>query len=270
MKSMTGYGKASAHIKGYGHVDAEIKTLNGKGLNVNLKMPQEFFEYEFDMRKIISGYFSRGNVTVALSYEYDESYMKKQVANKAELYEKMAGTIKRAELIPIILQEISKDMPQQKKMNRQTADTVISLIRKAAMKADRFRVSEGAQIQKEIKQYAAEMKKAVKTIEKHSKHSVKRKRDRLAGMLNDPEIIADNILAFADKIDIAEEISRFSVHLGKLQVTKSGTKLNFILQEMFREINTIAAKSESIEITESVIKVKEIIEKLKEQVMNIE
>lgn len=270
MRSMTGYGKACGHINLYGHVNVEIKTLNGKGLNLNMKMPQEFFEYEFEMRKLISGIFSRGNVTININTEYDDKYMRRLVSHKAALYEKMAVSIKRPELVQLIIQEMSRDIPQQKKIDRKTADAVMKLMKKAALRTEQFRKSEGTHIQKEIKAYAADMKKSIAIIEKHSGDSVKKKRQKLKQMLSDTEIIADSILAYADRIDIAEEVSRFRMHLKKLVSTKSGSRLNFILQEMFREINTIAAKSESIVITDNVIKVKEMIEKLKEQVMNIE
>ncbi len=271
MKSMTGFSKTFVNIKDYGNVSIEIKTLNSKNININCKTPNELSYLEFQIRKLIRNYIHRGTITCMIKTDYSEQYIKKMLKKRYEILKNVFKDFENNDIMKFIISDFIENNTMIKTIDKKTEKKIFAQIQKTLKEVIKFRVKEGGEIRKEYDDYIKLMNDYIKVIEKEYPKSIKKRIKKLKQLIkHNDELMKENILLYADKIDISEEISRFKSHLKKLKKENKGTSLNFILQELLRETNTIGSKSESIIITNNVIKIKEIIEKMKEQVLNIE
>ncbi|MGE3062833.1 MAG: DUF1732 domain-containing protein [bacterium] len=271
IKSMTGYSKTTKEVGGYGTVSFELKSVNGKNLTVNFRMPQELSSLEQSLRSQISRDVKRGtlsvNVNVDYSSEFIESFVKDRI-NKLDGLSKVKGFEKFSQLI---FNDISSYIPLSRRINAKHALQIGKIAADCLKKYDSFRKSEGKEIEKDFIKYNRILSEEMKKIMSVAGGSVEKKRSRLKMILAEKSpLIEQEIILFADKIDISEEISRFNAHLSRLKNEQSGASMSFILQEMLRESNTMSAKSEDLRIIQSVIKIKETMEKIKEQAGNVE
>jgi uncharacterized protein (TIGR00255 family) len=290
LKSMTGFSKSEINEQGI-YVNLELKTLNGKSLEINCRLPKSLSHREFEIREVLRNNISRGTVYLNISAETDSSVkalnLNLDVAKTC--YEALNNIRKELKLKDTIKLEnilVFRDMlyKQEDVIDEELyMKLIMKALRQALKNLDAMRLREGQQISKDI---VARMKKIQENIQKIEQISVnkipterERLRNRVAQLFESDEIdehrLQLEIILLADKLDISEECTRLYSHFKFFfDATKSkvseGRKINFLLQEIHREINTIGSKANDTEISHLVVHSKEELEKIREQVQNIE
>lgn len=290
MRSMTGYSKISYQSEDF-VIDMEIKSVNNKNLNLKIKMPSALNFLESKIRTNIGEKVTRGSIDLKIDFEdrrdldnlfeYDEkiceAYLK--VLNDMEERFNDKFTNKMDYLI--------RNFNVIKRKENDTNDYEEIIISKLNKLLDEFLVfkdTEGARLKEYFLERLAFIKERVEIIKKHKEQVVGIYKEKLLKRLDsireevtfNEEDILKEILLFTDRSDISEEISRLDSHLKQLEIelTSSekviGKKIDFILQEIFRELNTTGVKCSSYEISKIVVECKNEIEKIREQAMNIE
>ncbi len=291
MKSMTGFAKVETENEGI-KVTVEIKSFNGRFLEINCKLPKSLSHKEQEVRNYVKQYIARGNVFVQVNVQYDPKY------KPFTLNEEMAVSIFEA------LKRLSKRLKIQSKITitdllafptylltnteystedeiewKLTEETLI----KALREVDNFRLNEGKNLLNDIKRRVTKLSKLLQSIEKYSVDNFEKTREKLrqkvAQLFENDEIdenrLQMEILLLANKLDISEECTRLFSHIQFFKQTLQlrepiGQKLNFIVQEINREYNTISSKSDNVQISKWVVEAKEELERIREQIQNIE
>lgn len=288
---MTGFGRAEAEQNGK-KITVEIKTVNHRFLDINIRMPRTMGFAEEGIRKSIKSNLERGRVDVFINYtslggesksaQADTGLIRsyvdaaRQASKECSLNDDLA--LSHILRIPeaIIISEEQEDEKELSKI-MQTA------LKEALKKLVDMREREGTHLEKNIKSYLSELAKITKLIDSKkdyvSKEYSDKLKQRLSDLLDGAEIdetrFNSEIAYIADKADITEEIVRLNTHIKQFsdissKKTAVGRKLDFVVQEMNRELNTIGSKTSDISITNAVIEGKSIVEKIREQVQNIE
>ncbi len=292
---MTGFGRAE--LKGEENtILVEIRSLNNKYLKINTKIPELLTDFEERIGKLLKKEMFRGTVNLTLEYKTSEQepkcFINKDVLKKyynsvCETREEISSTqdvsLEKLISLPGVL-EFKKDTGNGKV----TDDLWLELEKSIKLAIDdlkHMKGVEGRNLQLEIEKWTNQISLLLDKIETRSANVVSGYRDRIqeriASLLEGTEIKIDKsdlykeIAIFADRCDISEELGRLRSHLLLLNDVMEneepiGRKLEFIVQEMFREANTIAAKANNADIIEDVIDVKTEIERIKEQVFNVE
>lgn len=291
IKSMTGYGAAILDTAD-ALVSVEIKSLNSKFFDVQLKIPRLFSEKEVEIRNILSDRLDRGKVTLTIEFQKKTVATPKININKDlfssyySIFKQMAveAQAPHDELFKLALQSpdvISPDISETKGMEED-----FPLVKKALLTAldecDAFRINEGETLHHKIEEYAANIGRLliqVETFEPERVEAVKSKlRSSLMELINDNEFNKDRfeqeLIYYIEKLDIQEEKVRLTSHLeyfSKVMDEKNahGKKLGFISQEIGREINTIGSKANHAGIQRIVVQMKDELEKIKEQLQNV-
>ncbi len=289
---MTGFGKASRSVKKL-KVNAELRSVNSKYLEVSCRLPMVFSDKESEIREVISQKISRGKISVQLGIEKsvnsDAAIQVKPEAVKD--YFKLLNSIKKTTGIKeeIKLEHILKFSEIFKgESNDDLADywsDVKKIISAAVSDLLLMKAKEGKVLEKDILSRLSSIEKKLDVVTKLSVKNVgetKRKMmEKVNKLLNEANIQSDNnrleyeLIMISDRLDITEEVIRAKSHINYFrnnvkQKELSGRRLNFLVQEINREINTIASKSNSSEISQFVVEMKEELEKIKEQLQNIE
>lgn len=291
MKSMTGYGRAKIENDTREYI-VEVKSVNHKYLDINIKLPKTLFCIEDKIRKVISNKISRGKIDVFVTYINYGIEGKTILINKdiAKMYIKeieeiatennIASGIRATEIskFPEVLNVIVDEEDEEKiwlELNK--------CLEKALDNFIEMRTTEGEKIKEDLKQRLDEIDENINEIFKNSTGLVeeyvvkleKRINDILKTSVVDETRLAQEIVIYSDKCSIEEEITRLRSHI--LQFTNLletsgpiGKKLDFLVQEMNRETNTIGSKANSLEITNLVVDLKTEIENIREQIQNIE
>jgi uncharacterized protein (TIGR00255 family) len=289
--SMTGYGTGSAQ-KDSTTVSVEIKTVNHRFLDLHVRISREFQSLEGEIQQLIRGALDRGRVDVNVAVQDVAEAAFEINTGLAKGYLEAAGRLKEEfgfqdslDLktilnLPGILQ--NKDMAQAGN------DAVISTLIKESIAAALqgvlgMRKQEGEALRADMRQNLACIKENAGRIHELSVNSaeeyLQKLRDRINQLLPqggmDPQRLAQEVALIADKCDISEEIARLKSHIEQYHFLmdakeKAGKKLDFLLQELQREANTILSKSGNLEIARHAIAIKTDIEKLREQVQNVE
>lgn len=288
---MTGFSKLDLKENGY-IVSVEVKSLNGRYLEINCRLPKSISYREIEVRDVVKSLCPRGTVSVNINVETDLAEKSEQIFNTelAKSYlDAMTKLKKDLRLKDIItFEQVMQFAPNFiSKENSSDAEEEWKIIRKTLKEAlkslDRMKAKEGQNIYKDLIVRLKKISGAVEKIETLSKGRVPAEREKMrqkvAQLFELDEIdehrIQMEILVLANKLDISEECVRLKSHLkffnDAFKINDPvGQKLNFLLQEMNREINTIGSKSDDAEISQIVISVKEEIERIREQVQNIE
>ena len=280
---MTGFGKSETKFQRK-KLNAEIRSLNSKNIDLNLRVPNRYREIESKIRTKINGELSRGKIDLlisidlqdedkisSLNYRVIKKYINelKKISNSSES-ELLKMAIKLPESIKIKKEEISKE---EKKV-------LFKIIDKAIIKLNQYRVSEGKSIEKDFKSRIKIVHKLVKSVDKLApkrKEKIRKKIEDLSKQ-NLKEIdnkrMEQEIFYFIEKLDINEEIVRLKSNLKyfeKIMTEKApnGKKLTFISQEIGREINTLGSKANDEKIQKIVVDMKDELEKIKEQLLNV-
>lgn len=295
MYSMTGYGRGIAESEGH-RVTTEIKTLNHRFLDLNFQAPKEIYGIEEDLRKIIQQYFSRGRIDVSIhiSHEKESPYDIGVDWNLLDQYMEQLKAIKnkynlQAE-IPIDLLSTLPDLflvKQREDLLDQVKSCIFESLEEAAIHARESRRKEGAYLQKDVVSRIESIQRSVLLLEENQEQVAldyhKRIKERLESYTKDLGEIDYNrmhqeIALLIEKGDITEEITRIQSHIDQcLQLFKQnseeeplGRRADFIVQEIHRELNTIGSKAIDEKTGRIIIHSKSELEKVREQIQNIE
>lgn len=292
VKSMTGFGRATSEEGAKRNFSIEVKSVNNRYLDINIRMPRTLISLEEKVRKVVTEKLNRGKVDIFINYKnYGES--ENSIKLDLNLADNYVETLKQLEDRYHLNNDLSLSLvakfPDVIKLEEkeENLDDIWSeiepIINKAIEKNIEMRIAEGEKLKEDITVKCANMEEAIKVIEERSESIVEvyknklqtRIKDLLGNIEVDEGRIATEVAIFADKAAIDEEITRFYSHLSQMLNTLKldepvGRKMDFIVQEMNREANTIASKSTDIDITNIVINIKNTIEKIREQIQNIE
>lgn len=291
MNSMTGFGKAEVSTKA-GVFSVEMSSVNNRFLEIQIRQPKQFAALETNLRELIGSKLSRGKVSVYVNFAEPEGSVRRYPINEeaARTYHrqltglkkklKLAGEITVADLLvfPDVVSAPNGEYDES---------ALWKGLKKAAMKAledmSAMRRREGEAIKKDLLTRLKTLEELNKRIAKNAGGVVERYRQKLnrrldellAGRSIDPVRLEEEVAMAAEKADISEECTRLESHIQQSRkVARSsqpvGKQLNFLLQEFNREANTIASKCTELDISRDALSIKEEVEKLREQIQNIE
>jgi len=290
---MTGYGEAQGEVNSVSYL-VEIKTLNHRYFKTIVKLPELVAFLEEDIEKLLRKNLSRGTVNYVLRlkntsvnalFDIDETALQTVVEklNRAGSSAGVKGAIDIGNLLslPGIIQPATPD----KKLAEQIKEAVLEISREAIDKVKQMRAAEGNFLEADLKKHCSAIEQDLVQIRARSEivlqeYSTKL-RQRVDALLAeaklklDEETLAREVAIFADRSDISEEVARLDSHLQQFVQCcqaneQAGRRLDFIGQEMLREANTIASKASDTEIIRCVVDIKCWIDRIKEQVQNVE
>ena len=296
IRSMTGFGEAAAATAA-GTLRVELRTVNHRYLNVNTRLPATMARFENEIREWLREPFSRGHVNCTVRLEPGESGSAghayrlddERVANYLAIFQDLAdrfGVHGRPDL-PLITR--FNDIIVRNDDDAEAAEIDPSELRgvvlEAGEQAVRMREEEGKRLETDLRQRVAAMEQALGRIEALAPERLVRERRRLQqavtelleGRLVDEQRVAQEIALLAERWDVTEELVRFRSHnelfiqlLDADSIEPVGKRLSFLVQEMHREANTIGSKANDAEIAHLVVTIKDELERLREQVENVE
>lgn len=288
MLSMTGYGKAEVSLKKL-NVNIEVRSLNSKFLDLSLKIPSLFKELELPMRSLIKKELNRGKVELLIHYErLEESKSITLNREQIQIYHQELTAIQnelKEDSNSDVLGHILK-LPDVISYNKEAIDNkdqeqIMSGIKEACNALTNFRSEEGKSLEKALKSYVSNILNRVIEIEQYEEERLPKMKDKLTKAIStlnlkdeiDGKRLEQELIYYAEKIDLTEEKVRLNEHCSHFLKTAlekdSGKKLGFITQEMGREINTLGSKSHHLAIQKIVVEMKDELEKIKEQVLNV-
>ena len=292
LSSMTGFGKASGELD-LGNWTWEVKSVNGRGLDVRVNVPNGFESLESEIKKHVQGRFRRGNLQMSLRIKFAQAQGKLSVnadalAQLVLAYETAAGEKPDANSMAVLM-TIKGIVEPDSADTAPVADSpeVRQSLLEGAIQAldglDSDRRREGAALGQVLSQQCDEMKalavKARTDTKKQTDAVRDRYRSRLAELDSEGVVgedrIATEVAVLAAKADVSEELDRLDAHLAQLSVLLNssdevGRKLGFLTQELNREANTLCSKSALLSLTETGLGLKGVIDQFKEQVANVE
>ena len=284
IQSMTGFGKASLQLPTK-KITVEIKSLNSKGLDLNTRMPSVFREMELGLRNQISQRLERGKIDFSLYIEVtgEETTSKINVPIVKGYINQMKTVIPNADETELM--KMAVRMPDALKTERDEIDEnewkqIQTVIDEALENIANFRKDEGASLEKEFQLRITNINNLMNEAVSYDAERVETVKTRLRTALDELKATVDEnrfeqeLIFYLEKYDITEEKVRLGNHLNYFIETVNGNeangrKLGFITQEMGREINTMGSKSNHTEMQKLVVMMKDELEKIKEQVLNV-
>ncbi|MEO5776970.1 MAG: YicC/YloC family endoribonuclease [Flavobacterium sp.] len=284
IQSMTGFGKATLQLPNK-KITVEIKSLNSKGLDLNTRMPSVFREMELGLRNQLSARLERGKIDFSLYVEItgEETSSKINVPIVRGYINQMKAVIPNADETELM--KMAVRMPDALKTERDEIDEndwkrIQTVIDEALENIAQFRKDEGVSLEKEFLHRIANIMTLMNSAVAYDAERVETVKTRLRTALDElKENVDENrfeqeLIFYLEKYDITEEKVRLENHLNYFIETIAGTeangrKLGFITQEMGREINTMGSKSNHTEMQKLVVMMKDELEKIKEQVLNV-
>lgn len=289
MKSMTGFGRASSSENGR-DVTVEIKSVNSRFLDLSFRLPRTFQAMELKIRQIVKGSISRGKVEVFLSVEDRAEREKKLLVNKvlAERYKTEITELSKSLGLPCSLNaeriffypEVFRLAEEEMEEDE---EALIAVVKKAVEEFVHSRSEEGEKLKADLEKKLAEMEGYIVFFKErepeirlqYEKRLRKKIEDCLEGHNIDEGRLLEEVAIFSDKVSTDEEITRLDSHVKRAGVLVKeeeavGRDLDFLMQEMNRESNTILSKATDLEISNIALKAKNCIEKMREQIQNIE
>jgi len=296
LKSMTAYGRGIS-VFSYGRFTVEIQSVNRRYLELNVSLPRLFMRFEVDIRKVIAALVGRGMITVSISWRTDAKQPVSVIPNLSlargvkSAWEKLALELGMKETIPLELLAQEKDLLfyEEELVDEGIYQSALNSALNEALDALLImKWQEGEVLAIDLKERLSLLNSTILSIEARSSDGTEKYRQKLTSRLEDlfsgsvenEERILREIALFAEKIDITEEIVRFKSHLDRFEnllekpleseSESRGKMLDFLLQELLREINTIGSKNSDLATVQQVVTVKSELEKIREQVQNIE
>lgn len=290
IKSMTGYGRAEEVFQGR-HIVVEAKSVNHRFLEISLRLPSAFLSLELEYKKKIGEKFKRGRIEVFIRLEEggdtSEAGLNLDVAhNYFNVLTRLKKEFGFKEAINLKMLTGFRDIfsaPTESQLNPDFLSQVETSLQGALKMLMKMRQEEGFAICRDMEGRLESIKDILKAINlrapqvvlEYQKRLTERIRDLTKGCELDDIRLAQEVALMAEKSDITEEIVRLQSHINQFAVLlqsdeAEGKKIDFLLQEMNREINTIGSKSNDAEITRQVIETKSELGKLREQAQNIE
>ncbi len=289
IKSMTGFGKATidgSHQK----VRVEIKSVNSKQFDLNIRIPANYKELETNIRNLIYKKLIRGKIDLFVSIENlsgKQNYKINQDVihnyyNELKKLDKEISQLAHSDILPVLLRMPDVVCAENEETDEQEKDEIIQGATEAANHLDDFRISEGKKMEEIFRQNMKQMFSLLHEIPAHEEKRIQRIRERIKNHFReytgeypaDESRFEQELLYYIEKIDIAEEKVRLGKHgeyfMETLESNEiNGKKLNFISQEMGREINTLGAKAYDVNIQRIVVQMKDVLEQIREQLANI-
>lgn len=287
---MTGFGSAEASV-GSHRVAVEIRSVNHRFFSPSIKTPSALARLEGDIRELLRERIARGHVTASVRIGSDAEMGPRLDAERIAAYVAQLREIAtRVGLPGSVTMEGVLRLPQivtteEAAPAPDSADAILPVVRQALAEMDAMRAVEGAKLRDIILDRLAAIEGAMKRVADRAPARVIEQRDRLRkavtslmeGALPNEERIAQEIAMLADRLDVAEEIARFATHISAFRATLDapppdgvGKRLGFLLQELLREANTTGSKANDASITAEVLSIKEDLERIREQVENLE
>lgn len=288
IKSMTGFGKATAEINGK-KFSIEIKTLNSKQADISVRMPSLFKEKEFAIRSLINQELERGKIDFSLGFETlgetNNFSVNKDLFKK--YYNELAVMANELGQNSVDLFTIVSRMPDVFKTDKQELEEtewqkVNQLIVEAINATNNFRITEGETLQQELLQRTANILSLLKQVDVFEPKRLEVVKERIAAHLAEAvgkeninkDRFEQELIFYIEKFDVTEEKTRLTTHCNYFIETiknnlSEGRKLGFITQEMGREINTLGSKANNVDIQMLVVQMKDELEKIKEQTLNV-
>jgi len=281
--SMTGFGRAETVFEGK-KITIDIKSLNSKNFDLNVKIPLRYKEKEFDVRKLLNDKILRGKVDcyincesleenndVKINQDVVKNYMTqlREVGSDAPEFE----LLKMAVRMPDVLSTKSSELEEDE------WKALLDVVQESVARFIEFRETEGNQLAEEIEKIVKNIENNLSQVAQYEEERIQPIKDRYLSALKNFENVDETryyqeMVYFVEKLDISEEKVRLSQHIKYyLEVMKNedfnGKKLGFIAQEMGREINTLGSKANHSEIQKLVVEMKDDLEKIKEQTLNV-
>ena len=288
---MTGYGKGLAE-NGKILVEVEVKSVNSRFLDIFLKLPNSLMNKDYELREIMKKKIKRGKLTVITQLRINgmeeelPSLDKEKLKNQLAIIKQIKKTAKLKDSIKLEHLLLNKDIYSSSDLN--ISEEEFELLKKALNQSLdqllKMKRAEGKELEKDLRGRLKEIEKYLTEIEDESgSGGIKEYQDRLRervemlldGQQADNDRLEQELAIMADKADITEECVRLRSHIkffidSLKNDSEPGRKVNFICQELNREANTISSKSISTSITHKSVRIKEEIEKIREQIQNIE
>jgi len=287
---MTGFGKASCEFE-QKKIIVEVKSLNSKQSDISIKLPVQFREKELVLRNEINLKLNRGKIDLSLWIEGNENGKNIQLNegmvldyyNQLEkLYVRLGRDIKNEDVMQIITRFPDVFKSESQTVNEEEWVVVLSTTREALDQLDDFRMQEGKVLEQDFILRTGIIESHLSAITPFEAERVQKIRDRINQNLKetietnqvDQNRLEQEIILYVEKLDITEEKVRLKNHCSYFLETMkteefAGKKLGFIVQEIGREINTIGSKANHVEIQKIVVQMKDELEKIKEQLLNI-
>lgn len=290
VRSMTGFGSAEGEV-GALRVTVELRSVNHRFFNPSIKLPSALSRWESDVREALRQRLARGHVTLSGRIEHaetgpasiDDTAFAESVGRLRALQQRFAlGTeldVATVLRIPGVIVSGADDEPPA------SADGLVALVVSAADALTRMREDEGARMAAVISDRLAVVEQALARIDVRAPARITAYRDKLrvrveeiaAGVAVDPQRLAQETAILAERLDVGEELDRFRAHIAAFRETLTakdgapvGKRLGFLLQEMLREANTTGSKANDATIQADVVAIKEELERIREQVENLE
>ncbi len=290
---MTGFGEAQGEVNGVTYI-VEIRTVNNRYLKTSLRLPDTAAFLEEDFDKLLRKNLSRGTVSCALRlknapanvlFDIDETalqvYMERLGRIASSVDTKSSIDIGGLLMLPGIVRPAIPDEEKAKQIRKE----VLGIAQKAINQLKKMRAAEGTALAADLDNHCKAIKQNLEQIRDHCgvllQEYQKKLRERVDELLADAklkldkETLAREVAIYADRSDISEEIARLDSHLQQFTEScesdaQAGRRLDFISQEMLREANTIASKAYDTEVVRCVVDIKCLIDRIKEQVQNVE
>ena len=287
LQSMTGYGKAEINIKNT-NFTIEVKSLNSKNIDTNIKMSSIYRDKEIELRSLISEKLQRGKIELSIWREKSASstinVLNKKLIND---YFKQIKEISKGlklninEILPAILKMPDVVEKGEESSNKNEWNEILKGINIAIANLLKFRLNEGKKLEEDIKLRINKLADLLNKITPFAEERIRKVKKNLSEKLLeidskniDKNRFEQELIYYLEKQDITEEQVRLNTHLNYFKETmeldtKNGKKLGFISQEIGREINTIGSKSSDVDMQKIVVQMKDELEKIKEQLLNI-
>lgn len=290
--SMTGFGRGEYKNDNY-HFIVECRTINHKYADINIRLPRKISFLEDKIRNVVKEYVKRGRVDLYIkldligSEDVNLKFDEKLASEYVNILNNIKSTFNLQDDITVMNIAKFPDIIKSEE-KEEDEDLVWSMLKEALddclVKLKDMRREEGIKLSNDIDMRCDLLKDYIEQIENYSYNVVNEYKEklnnRIAEILDNPSIVDENRLAqevaiYADKCSITEEIVRFKSHILQLKNTihkeeSIGRKIDFLIQEMNRETNTIGAKSSDLNITNLVVEIKSELEKIREQIQNVE
>jgi len=287
---MTGFGQATETI-GEATILVEVKSLNSKFLDLNLRLPRLFAEKEIDIRNTITDKLERGKVSVSVEYlkaniqnvpqQYNETMFVAHYAELKKLADKVMAPYDNLFELALKSPDVQQNT-EQSVLDPAVYEKFVKVLTEAISLCDDFRKAEGTILQEKLGTYIKSISKALIKVETLDPQRIEKIRARIKKGVTDffgeegfdQNRLEQEIIFYIEKLDIHEERVRLKTHLDYFlkimnEAQSNGKKLTFLAQEIGREINTIGSKANDAEMQKDVVIMKEELEKIKEQLNNV-
>ncbi|MBA3958347.1 MAG: YicC family protein [Parachlamydiaceae bacterium] len=294
LRSMTGYGRASL-TTAQGRFVVEVQSVNRDHLDIQIFAPKELARFDHELRKLVAASIARGHITVRVTAQFENGSpvsvrpnipLAEQITNACRKISNELGIVLQDDALWRLLTR--EDGVLQYEVALEGEEGYRTSLREAASQALKafvtMREVEGQTLQRDICQRFKLLRqtmnqiasKAPQATEGYRKKLTERLNEVISGCVENEERVLREVCLFAERVDIAEEVTRFNSHLDQVESllrsdqSAIGKTLKFMLQELGREINTIGSKSSDSEVSHLVVEVKGELERVREQALNIE